>query len=107
MLPGGCVRRGSTPVRRQSYEQAKKASKEKKKLKTGQEKTFIQESLDMNKEEEEEAAAAAAAAAEKVGQGQRSSFSVKFGSNSNPALHRVLSTSALRIPRQRRSFWAR
>ena len=98
MLPGNCVRRGSTPVRRQSYEQAKKAAKEKRKLKEAQGKTFIQDSLDMNKEEE---------AAEKLGQEQRSSFSVKFGSNSNPALHRVLSTSALRIPRQRRSFWAR
>ena len=99
MLPGNCVRRGSTPARRQSYEQAKKAAKEKKKLKAAQEKTFIQDSLDMNKEEE--------AAAEKLGQENQSSFSVKFGSNSNPALHRVLSTSALRIPRQRRSFWAR
>ena len=101
MLPGNCVRRGSTPSRRQSYEQAKKVAKEKRKLKEAQEKTFIQESLDMNKEEE----AAAAAAAEKLG--HQGSFSVKFGSNSNPALHRVLSTSALRIPRQRRSFWAR
>lgn len=74
-----------------SYDQSKKTPKENRKPKIKAETVSITET-----EEDED----------DTGEGHFRGSSVKFGSGP-PSFHRVLSTSALRIPRQRQSFWTR